>query len=103
MCIMYVYCNAMEFDWIDPSFELKSPILPREIEESFEDPFCLRLAPDAKSFTAQARYFCLGKTLGGKSVFSIYRSNGNQSRVILARPLSDEEDHFYERKKQENL
>ena len=93
----------MDFDWINPSFDLKSPVLPAEIQESFEDPFCSKLAPDHKTFTQQARYFCLGKTLSGKGVFSIYRSNGNQTRVICARPLTAEEEHFYERKKQENL
>lgn len=92
----------MEFNWINPSFDLKS-LLPREVEEAFEDPFSLRLAPDEKSFTAQARYFCLGKTMDGKGIFSIYRSNGNQTRVICARPFGPEEEHFYERKKQENL
>ena len=93
----------MEFEWINPAFSLKSSLLPREIEESFEDPFSIRLAPDEKPFVAQARYFCLGKTLDGKGIFSIYRSNGNQTRVIAARFLTPEEDHFYERKKQENL
>jgi len=98
-----MYIVEMEFDWINPSFDVKTPFLPREVEESFEDPFCLRLAPDEKSFMAQARYFCLGKTLEGKGIFAVYRSNGNQSRVILARPFAAEEEHFYERKKQENL
>ena len=93
----------MDFDWINPAFDLKSPLNPREIEEAFEDPFCLRLAPDVKPFVQQARYFCLGKTLGGKGVLSYYRSNGNQARVISARNMTAEEDHFYERKKQENL
>jgi len=93
----------MEFDWINPPFDIKASLLPREVEEAFEDPFSLRLAPDEKSFTAQARYFCLGKTLDGKGVLSLYRSNGNQTRVICARPFAGEEDHFYERKKQENL
>ncbi len=92
----------MEFDWIDPSFDVRE-LLPREVEEAFEDPFSLRLVPDEKPFTAQARYFCLGKTLSGKGIFSIYRSNGNSSRVICARLFTDEEDHLYERKKQENL
>ena len=93
----------MEFDWIDPSFDLKAPFLPREIEEVFEDPFSLRLAPDENCFVEQARYFCLGKTLEGRGVFSIYRTNGKQARVISARSLTPEEEHFYERKKQENL
>jgi uncharacterized protein len=92
----------MEFDWISPSFDIKA-LLPREVEEAFEDPFSLRLAPDEKSFTMQARYFCLGKTIQGKGVFSVYRSNGNQTRVIASRSFSPEEEHFYERKKQENL
>jgi uncharacterized DUF497 family protein len=93
----------MEYDWINPAFDLKTSYLPREIEESFEDPFALRLAPDEKPFTAQARYFGLGKTLEGKGVFSIYRTDGNQARVICSRSMTPEEDHFYERKKQENL
>ena len=92
----------MEFDWIDSSFDVKA-LLPREIEESFEDPFSVRLVPDAKPFTAQARYFSLGRTLSGKGIFCIYRSNGNQTRVICARPFTDEENHLYERKKQENV
>ena len=93
----------MEFDWIHPAFDLKAGFLPREIEETFEDPFSLRLAPDEKPFVAQARYFCLGKTLNGKGAFSIYRTNGNQTRVISSRSFTSEEEHFYERKKQENL
>ena len=93
----------MEFDWINPPFELKDSCRPREIQESFEDPFSLRLAPDEKPFVAQARYFCLGKTLSGQGIFSIYRTNGNQARVIRSRAFTPEEDHFYERKKQENL
>ncbi len=93
----------MEFDWINPPFNIKEPFLPREIQESFEDPFSLRLAPDGKAFTAQARYFCLGKTMDGKGIFTIYRSNGKQTRAISARSFSPEEEHFYERKKQENL
>ncbi len=93
----------MDFDWINPPFDIKTPFLPREIEEAFEDPFSLRLAPDAKPFTAQARYFCLGRTMQGRGLFAIHRSNGNQTRVLSARPFTPEEEHFYERKKQENL
>ncbi len=93
----------MEFDWINSPFEMKGAFIPHKIEEAFEDPFSLRLAPDEKPFTAQARYFCLGKTLDGKGVFSIYRSNGDLVRVICARPFTPEEDHFYERFKQKNL
>jgi uncharacterized DUF497 family protein len=93
----------MEFDWINPPFDFKVSFLPKEIEESFEDPFSVRLSPDAKQFTAKSRYFSLGRTLQGRGVFSIYRTNGNQTRVISSRSFTPEEDHFYERKKQENL
>ena len=93
----------MEFDWISPAFKIEPSFPLHKIEESFEDPFSLRLAPDEKSFTAQARYICLGKTLEGKGIFSIYRSNGKQTRVISSRSFCTEEEHFYERKKQENL
>ncbi len=93
----------MEFDWIDSAFDLKSPLLPIEMEEACEDPFSLKITPDAASFSAQGRFLSLGKTLQGHSVFSVCRSNGNQIRVIYARPFTPEEDHFYERKKQENL
>ncbi len=93
----------MEFDWINSPFDIKATFLPREIEEAFEDPFSLRVVPDAKPFDAQTRYFCLGKTLDGRGVFSIYRSNGNLTRVICGRPFTDEEEHFYERKKEKNL
>jgi len=36
----------MEFDWLDTPFDLKK-VSPKEIEESFEDPFSLRLLPTA--------------------------------------------------------
>jgi uncharacterized DUF497 family protein len=93
----------MEFDWINPPFDVHNPLIPREIEEAFEDPFSLRLAPDEPAFTTHTRYICLGKTLDGKGVFSIYRTNGNSVRVVCSRLFAPEEDHFYERKKQMSL
>jgi len=36
----------MEFDWNNPPFELGGSLNQREIEESFEDPFAIRLLPD---------------------------------------------------------
>lgn len=93
----------MDFDWLNPAFDLKEPFVPREIEEAFEDPFCLRLAPDAPPFAARARYVSLGRTAAGRGLFSLYRTNGNQVRVLAARPFTPEEEHFYERAKQQNL
>ena len=50
----------MEFDWSNPPFNLNSSISLKDIEESFEDPFAVKLLPDSSRFAAQARYFNMG-------------------------------------------
>ena len=93
----------MEFDWIDVPFDLSS-LPPKDIEETFEDPFALKFLPDGESESPrEARYFSLGKSLGGKGIFSLFWTGGKRYRIILARPMTPEEDHFYERKKSEDL
>jgi uncharacterized protein len=93
----------MEFDWNHPPFELGSSLTQREIEESFEDPFAIKLLPDTPRFSVQARFFNLGVTAGGDGVFSVYRTNGKQIRVIYARPFEAEERFFYQRKVDQTL
>ena len=93
----------MEFDWTNPPFDVGGSLTPREIEESFEDPFAVRLLPDSPRFSVQARYFNLGMTAGGTGVFSVYRTNGKQVRVILARPFEPDERFFYQRKLDQSL
>ena len=88
----------MEFDWSNPAFQFDDGISKEEVEESFEDPFAVKLLPDSSRFNAQARFFQLGKTVAGKGVFTVYRTNGKSIRVILARPFTAEEAFFYERK-----
>lgn len=88
----------MEFDWIDPSFDMKGAVVPREIEEAFEDPFNLRLVGSEENPAVQSRYFCLGKASSGRGIFSIYRSDGKKIRIIHARPMTENENYFYERK-----
>jgi hypothetical protein len=93
----------MEFDWIDVPFDLAS-LPPKDIEESFEDPFALKFLPDGESSDPRsARYFSLGKSLAGHGVFSVFWTDGKRYRVIFARKMTPEEDHFYERKKSEDL
>ena len=75
----------------------------REIEESFEDPFAIRLLPDSSRFGAQARFFNLGMSAGGIGIFSAYRTNGRLVRVLLARPFEPEERFFYQRKVDQTL
>jgi uncharacterized protein len=90
----------MEFDWIDPPFDLAS-LPPKDIEESFEDPFSLKLLPEGGGDDTSARYFCLGKSLNGRGIFSVFWTDGKKYRVILARVMSAVESDFYERKKAE--
>jgi uncharacterized protein len=88
----------MEFDWINPPFELDAPLSFQDVEESFEDPFAVRLLPDSPRFGVQARYFNIGKSAAGIGLFSVYRTNGKVIRVILSRPFTNEEAYFYQRK-----
>lgn len=93
----------MEFDWNSAQFSLESSLTPREIEESFEDPFALRVLPDSPRFSAQARFFNLGMSAGGVGIFSVYRTNGKQVRVLYSRPFEPEERFFYQRKMDQTL
>jgi len=45
----------MEFDWNNAPSEWDGSLTPREVEESFEDPFAIRLLPDSARFSVQAR------------------------------------------------
>ena len=91
----------MEFDWLDAPFDLHA-IVPMEIEESFEDPFGLRLLPDVEiAGEDTARYFNLGRSVGGRALFSIFWTDGKRIRCLLSRDMTAEESSFYDRKKQE--
>jgi hypothetical protein len=92
----------MEFDWNNPPFELGS-LIQREVEESFEDPFAVRLMPDSPRFGVQARFFNLGMSASGVGVYSVYRTNGKLIRVLLARPFEPEERFFYQKKMDQTL
>ena len=89
----------MEFDWLDTPLDLKA-IPPKEIEESFEDPFSLRILPESAHPTA-ARYFNLGKSMTGRALFTVFWTDGKAYRAIFSRDMTPEEAHFYERKNSE--
>ena len=93
----------MEYDWNNPPFNLSSSLNIKDIEESFEDPFAVRLLPDTSRFAVQARYFNLGISANGTGIFSVYRTNGKSIRVIFARPFESEEKFFYQRKLNQTL
>lgn len=90
----------MEFDWLNLSYDLRR-VPPREIEETFDDPFGLRLLPEIPSAAGEARYFNLGKTPVGRGVFSVFWTDGQRTRVILARDMTPEETAFYDQRNAE--
>jgi uncharacterized DUF497 family protein len=94
----------MEFEWTNLPFSLDdSSVTQKDIEESFEDPFAIRLLPDSARFAVQARFFNLGMSAGGIGILSVYRTNGKQIRVIYARAFEPEERFFYQRKLDQTL
>lgn len=93
----------MEFDWKNLPFDADSSLTQREIEESFEDPFAVKLLPDSPRFSVQARFFNLGMSVAGTGVFSVYRTNGKQIRVVFARAFEPEERFFYQRRMEQTL
>lgn len=93
----------MEFDWNNSPFETDGSLTQRDIEESFEDPFAIRLLPDSPRFSVQARFFNLGMSANGDGIFSVYRTNGKMVRVIHARGFQPEERYFYQRKMEQAL
>ena len=90
----------MDFDWLEVPFDLRK-VPPREIEETFEDPFSLRLLPELHSHDGSARYFNLGRTTSNRAIFSVFWTDGKRYRVILARDMTPEEAMFYDRKNSE--
>jgi hypothetical protein len=93
----------MDFDWNNPPFNLDPSLSLGLIEESFEDPFAVQLRPDSPRFEKQARFFNLGVAAGGQGVFTVYRTNGRQARVIFARPFEPEEKYLYQRRLSQSL
>lgn len=93
----------MEFDWNNPPGDFTSSLSLRDVEESFEDPFAVRLLPDSPRFSAQARFFNLGMSANGVGIFSVYKTNGRVVRVIHARPFEPEERFFYQKKLNQSL
>jgi uncharacterized DUF497 family protein len=90
----------MEFEW---SLYQPAQLTPEEISESFEDPFSLRLLPYSNRYASQNRFFSLGFSSASKGIFAVYTSTGKVVRVVVARPMTEEEIYFYKRKSQEYL
>jgi uncharacterized protein len=90
----------MDFEWDDSPADL-SAASAKEIEESFEDPFSIRLLPDLDDAAGDARYFILGKSVSGRGLFTVFWTDGKRYRIIQSRTMTDSELAFYERKNAE--
>lgn len=86
----------MDFEWLD-GVDLGN-VSKRDIEETFEDPFSIRLLPEFADDERDSRYFCLGKTLGNRPLFCVFWTDGKRFRVYGAREMTDAELNFYDRK-----
>lgn len=93
----------MEFDWNNSPVSMDGSLRQQDVEESFEDPFGVKLLPDSSRFAVQARFFNMGMSASWIGIFSVYRTNGKQIRVIFARPFEPEERYFYQRKMEQTL
>jgi hypothetical protein len=60
-------------------------------------------APDSSRFSVPGPVFNLGVSASGIGIFSVYRTNGKQIRVINARAFEPEERFFYQRKVDQTL
>jgi len=88
----------MEFDW-DNFPPARSKVSHKDVEESFEDPFSIRIMPDfEEGSSGETRFFILGKSVSGQSLFTVFWTDGKRYRVILSRPMTEPEAAFYERK-----
>ncbi len=87
----------MELDLIDVHYDLRD-FKPRELEEILEDPFGLRLLPDADREDGEARYFALGRSVAGRHLFLCFWTDGKTTRVIAAREMTENEQRLYERR-----
>ncbi len=84
----------MELDLLNSHFD-KSLIFPQEIEEALEDPFGIRLLPDAD--TGPQRYYALGRSITDKHLFLCFSTDGKNIQLIAARLMSPSEARFYDR------
>ena len=91
----------MEFDWTGNSFAPEE-ISPKEIEETFEDPFSIRIMPELDAIEGhEARYFILGRAISNRAIFSVFWTDGKRYRVIFSRLMTPEEETFYDRRNSE--
>ncbi|MEJ6571951.1 MAG: BrnT family toxin [Akkermansiaceae bacterium] len=86
----------MELELTDSPIDLKAT-MPRELEEIFEDPFAIRLLPDADRADGESRFYMLGRTVQDRHLFLSFSTDGKKASVYAAREMTDGELRFYQR------
>lgn len=88
----------MEFDWTHSAGAV-GDIPAKEVEESFEDPFSIRIMPELDQIGGrEARYFILGRSISNRAILSVFWTDGKRYRVVFSRAMTADEEAFYDRK-----
>ncbi|RPJ22216.1 MAG: BrnT family toxin [Chloroflexi bacterium] len=86
------------FDWDESNREKnweKHGVLASECEEVFFN-LPLLLQPDSAHSQKELRYYVLGHTAAGRSLFIVFTIREDKIRVISARDMSKKERSIYE-------
>lgn len=87
------------FDWDEGNSEknwVAHGVACGEAEEVFFN-VPLVLAPDTEHSEVEDRYYGLGVTNGGRSLFVVFTIRGSLVRIVSARDMSRRERRMYER------
>jgi len=91
-------------DWDKGSLQKsrqKHKVSPVECEEVFFNT-PLIVEPDAAHSSSESRYFSLGRTDAGRSLFIVFTIRGKKMRIISARDMSRKERNAYDEKSKED-
>ena len=77
----------MDFNWEKWPNQPECSLKEREVEESFEDPFSVRLFPDAPQFSENARFFNLGRNSKGQGCFRYIERMENKFKLSMREHL----------------
>lgn len=95
---MDIFSSVDGFDWDKGNLQKsrqKHKVSPAECEEVFfNTPLVVEL--DAVHSSSETRYFLLGRTDAGRTLFVVFTIRGTKIRVISARDMSRKERHAYD-------
>ena len=93
-----IISSAENFEWDEGNIKKnreKHHVSHIECEEIFFNKPVIVKKDDSHS-TSEDRYFAIGKTDAGRSLFTVFTLRGNRIRIISARDMSRKERKIYE-------